>query len=84
MDLPFRHPVVHDLDTGIRYMNHIHASAAGNGGNSFTPIRYPLAPRTGLPASRAWRGRVSACTLVMIEGLGTQHTQLVVDELPAG
>ncbi|MCK9794903.1 hypothetical protein M1843_14220 [Isoptericola sp. 4D.3] len=75
----FRLPVVVDLDTGIRYMNHVHASAGGNGGNSFTPNRYPLVPRPDLQVAATWRGRVTACTIVMIEGLENQHTTLVVE-----
>ncbi|SCD59806.1 hypothetical protein GA0115246_103605, partial [Streptomyces sp. SolWspMP-sol7th] len=76
---PFRHPVVTDLDTGIRWMNHVHASPFDNGGNSFTANEYPLVPRTsGLEIERTWRGRVTACTLVFVEGLSTQHTALVV------
>ncbi len=49
----FRHPVVLDLDTGIRYMNHVHASRAGNGGNSFAANPYPLtrAPTSSSAAS---------------------------------
>ncbi|MFE6971638.1 hypothetical protein [Isoptericola sp. NPDC057653] len=76
---PSSHPVVVDLDTGIRYMNHVHASAGGNGGNSFTPNRYPLDPRPDLPVAATWRGRVTACTLVMVEGLENQHTTLLVE-----
>ncbi|MFJ4440110.1 hypothetical protein [Streptomyces sp. NPDC088923] len=76
---PFRHPVVTDLDTGIRWMNHVHASPHGNGGNSFKANEYPLAPRTGgLEIARTWRGGVTACTLVFVEGLSTQHTALVI------
>jgi len=78
----FRHPVVQDLDTGIRYMNHVHASRGDNGGNSFTPNRYPLMPRPDLSVSRVWRARVTACTLVFVEGLSVQHTTLELDEVP--
>jgi hypothetical protein len=77
----FRHPVVQDLDTGIRYMNHVHASRGGNGGNEFTPNRYPLTPRAALTVARVWKGRVVGCALVFVEGIGTQHTALEVEEL---
>lgn len=69
-------PVLHDLDTGIRYMNHAHASIGGNGGNSFVANRYPFEPLAELEAAEVWRGRVLACTLVMVEGLENQHTVL--------
>ncbi|MGH1565442.1 hypothetical protein [Mumia sp. DW29H23] len=72
----FRHPALQDLDTGIRYLNHVHVSRGGNGGNSFTPNKYPLQPRTDLSVARVWRARVAACTLVNVEGLDTQHTML--------
>jgi len=78
----FRHPVLLDVDTGIRYMNHVHVSVGPNGGNSFQPKGYPLTPRQNLPVSRVWRGRVLACALVSVEGLSTQHTTLDLDPLP--
>ncbi|MBD3554979.1 hypothetical protein [Streptomyces sp. SP18CM02] len=77
----FRHPVVLDLDTGIRYMNHVHASRAGNGGNSFAANPYPLTPRADLVVSRVYRARVTACTIVAVEGLDTQHTALALERL---
>ncbi|UOQ55752.1 hypothetical protein MUN78_08475 [Leucobacter allii] len=76
-------PAIVDLDTGIRYMNHAHASIAGNGGNSFRANRYPLAPLPSLTVERVWRARVTACTLVMVEGLESQHTMLELDA-PSG
>jgi hypothetical protein len=76
-------PAVVDLDTGIRYMNHVHGSAGGNGGLPFFANSYPLEPRPELPVAEVWRGRVTACTLVMVEGLEGQHTMLVVAEQPA-
>ncbi|GHF62399.1 hypothetical protein FHX82_002917 [Amycolatopsis bartoniae] len=81
MTLPFRHPVVVDLDTGIRYMNHVHAREDGNGGNAFTPNHYPFAPRPGLAVSRVYEARVVACTLVSVEGLSTQHTMLALEPI---
>ena len=75
----FLAPMVQDLDTGIRYLNHAHASTAGNGGNIFTPNRYPLTPLAGLVVERVWRASVLACTLVFVEGLGTQHTTLELE-----
>lgn len=75
----FAHPVVVDLDTGIRYMNHVHASRHGNGGNSFTANRYPLEPRPDLEVAARWKGRVTACTIVMVEGLENPHTTLQVE-----
>lgn len=79
----FSYPVLVDLDTGIRYMNHVHASIGGNGGNSFFANRYPLEPLPSLVVARVWRGRVAACSLVMVEALESQHTTLLVDEEPA-
>jgi hypothetical protein len=78
----FQHPVLLDVDTGIRYMNHVHASAGSNGGNSYRPNRYPLTPRRELPVSRVWRGRVLGCALVYVEALSTRHTALELDPLP--
>lgn len=75
----FAHPVVVDLDTGIQYMNHVHASRHGNGGNSFTANRYPLEPRPDLEVAARWKGRVTACTIVMVEGLENPHTTLQVE-----
>ncbi|MFJ2958777.1 hypothetical protein [Streptomyces sp. NPDC087270] len=84
-DQPFRHPVILDVTTGIRYMNHMHVHRGDNGGNCFAPNDYPLEPRTDLPVRRVYRARVKACALVMVEGLDQQHTKLVVDVLgPAG
>jgi hypothetical protein len=77
----FRHPAVQDLDTGVRYLNHVHVSAEGNGGNAFRPNRYALTPRSGLPVARTWRARVVACTLVGVEGLPSQHTMLAVEPI---
>lgn len=79
---PFQYPVLLDTVTGIRYMNHSHVSVDGNGGNSFRANRYPLTPRAALVASAVWRGVVVACSIVMVEGLQSQHTTLVLD--PAG
>ncbi len=75
----FRHPSLLDLDTGIRYFNHVHASTGGNGGNVYTPNRYPFLPRTDLAVERVYRGRVAACSLIFVEGLVTQHTMLALD-----
>jgi hypothetical protein len=80
-DQPFRHPVILDVATNIRYMNHMHVHRGDNGGNSFTANDYPLTPRTDLPVKRVYRARVRACTLVMVEGLDGQHTKLVVEVL---
>jgi len=77
----FSFPMLLDLDTGIRYMNHVHASVGGNGGNMFTANRYPFAPRPELVVEEVWRARVTACTLVMVEGLDGQHTMLALDRL---
>jgi hypothetical protein len=77
----FRHPAVQDLDTGIRYLNHVHVSWGGNGGNVFEPNRYAFTPRRELPVARTWRARVVACTVVNVEGLATQHTMLALDPL---
>jgi hypothetical protein len=71
-------PVVTDLDTGIRYMNHVHGSAGGNGANAFTPNTYPFAPRPDLVESARWQGVVAACTIVLVEALPEQHTMLAV------
>ncbi|WP_059007707.1 hypothetical protein [Streptomyces specialis] len=79
MSEAFRHPVVADLDTGIRYMNHVHARAYGNGGNTFTANDYPFTPRANLVVSRVFRARVAACTLVFVEGLSVQHTMLLLE-----
>lgn len=76
---PFQIPVILDLDTGIRYMNHRHVSRGDNGGNDFVPNNYSSEPRSDLPVSRVYRAKVTACTLVMVEGLENQHTTLVVD-----
>jgi hypothetical protein len=80
---PFQIPVVRDLDTGIRYMNHRHVSRGDNGGNDFVPSAYPTEPRSDLVTGRTYRARVTACTLVMIEGLENQHTTLQVTPLDA-
>jgi hypothetical protein len=80
---PFRLPAILDLNTSIRYMNHAHASPGANGGNSFTPNSYPVRPRSALAVERVYRARVVACTLVMVEGLGIQHTTLVIEPLGA-
>ncbi|MCL2555299.1 MAG: hypothetical protein FWE75_24540 [Actinomycetia bacterium] len=78
-DQPFRHPVILDVTTNIRYMNHMHVRRGDNGGNSFVPNDYPLEPRTDLPVKRVYRARVKECAIVMVEGLDHQHTKLVVD-----
>ncbi|MFI5615162.1 hypothetical protein [Amycolatopsis sp. NPDC051903] len=85
MSEAFRHPVLVDRTTGIRYMNHVHASTGGNGGNTFTPTLYSVLPRPDLPVSAVWTGKVVACALVMNEGLSGQHTTLVLEpaERPA-
>jgi hypothetical protein len=71
-------PVVTDLDTGIRYMNHVHGSAGGNGANAFAPNAYPFAPRAELVEAARWRGTVAACTIVLVEALPEQHTMLAI------
>jgi hypothetical protein len=73
------HPAVLDLDTGIRYLNHVHVSAGNNGGNAFRPNAYPFEPRPDLSVARIWRGRVAACTVVEVEGLSAQHTMLAIE-----
>jgi hypothetical protein len=78
----FQHPVLLDVDTGIRFMNHVHASAGANGGNAHRPNRYPRTPRPELPVNRVWRGRVLACALVYVEALSTQHTTLELEPDP--
>ncbi|MDR2997068.1 MAG: hypothetical protein LBU78_02995 [Microbacterium sp.] len=77
---PSSFPMVVDLTTGIRYLNHAHVSTAGNGGNSFQANIYPLLPLPSLEVERSWRGRVTACTVVMVEGLENQHTMITFDE----
>ncbi|WAP56170.1 hypothetical protein [Streptomyces sp. S465] len=74
---PCQYPVVLDLDTGIRYMNHVHASRGGNGGLLLRP--YPLVPRGDLQVSRVYQAVVTACALVMVEGYDNQHTTLLVE-----
>jgi hypothetical protein len=73
---PFQMPVILDLDTGIRYMNHRHVSRGDNGGNDFVTNSYPSAIRSDLVVSRVYRATVTACSLLMIEGLSGQHTTL--------
>ncbi|GLV78025.1 hypothetical protein [Streptomyces hygroscopicus] len=74
---PCQYPAVLDLDTGIRYMSHVHASRGGNGG--FMPHPYPLVPRNDLPVSRVYQAVVKACTLVMVDAFENQHTTLLVE-----
>jgi hypothetical protein len=78
---PFQVPVVRDLDTGIRCMNHRHVSRGDNGGNGFVPNSYPSQPRSGLVVGRVYRAEVTECTLVMVEGLEGRHTTLMVTPL---
>ncbi|ARQ70302.1 hypothetical protein [Streptomyces marincola] len=75
----FQFPMVVDLDTGIRYMNHVHATTAGNAGSAYKSNAYPLTPRPDLVVDRVYRARVRACTLVFVEILYTQHTTLALD-----
>lgn len=75
----FAMPVVVDLDTGIRYMNHAHAVNGRFVGGAVTPSRYPLEPRGDLEIAGVWRGTVTACTLVMVEDVDNQHTMLQID-----
>ncbi|WP_326568795.1 hypothetical protein VSH64_44800 [Amycolatopsis rhabdoformis] len=79
MSEAFRHPMLLDRTTGIRYLNHVHVSASGNGGNTFTPVLYPVVPRADLVVSAVWLGTVVACAVVMNEGLSGQHTTLVLE-----
>jgi len=76
----FRHPTVRDLDSGILYMNHVHASAGPDTSVPFLANDYPVVPREELVVARVWRGRVTACALVHVEGPDTQHTALRIDE----
>ncbi|GHH73784.1 hypothetical protein GCM10018793_13140 [Streptomyces sulfonofaciens] len=71
------YPVVRDLDTGIRYMSHVHASRGENGGLIIDP--YPLAPRSDLPVSRVYHAVVKACTLVLVDAFDNQYTTLLVE-----
>jgi hypothetical protein len=64
---------------GIRYMTHVHASTAGNGGNRMRANPYPLTPRAELAVAAVTHATVVACTLVFIEGLATQHTVLEIE-----
>jgi hypothetical protein len=73
---PQLHPAVQDLDTGIRYLNHVHVSTAGNGGTPFRANPYPLTPMSGLQVARVSRATVVACTLVWVEGITAQQTVL--------
>jgi hypothetical protein len=77
--LPHISPVVVDLETGIRWMNHVHASRGNNGGYTYRSNGYPLQPMADLEVARVLRGRVTACTVVMVEGLSTQQTALEVE-----
>jgi hypothetical protein len=78
LGLPHISPAILDLDTGIRYLSHAHASTAGNGGNAFRANPYPLVPRAELAVAAVTEATVTACTIVAVEGLGTQHTVLEV------
>ena len=75
---PFTYPALLDLDTGIRYLNHAHVSRGGNGGLPFFANPYPFEPLPDLTVDSVTRGRVTACTLVMVEGLNGQHTMLAI------
>ena len=77
--MPHSRPVVKDLDTGITYMNHVHASAEANGGNSYRPNNYSLGYRSDLPVAEVWQGTVQAASLVFVEALSTQHTVLEIE-----
>jgi hypothetical protein len=74
---PCEFPAVLDLETGIRFMSHVHASRGPNGGFRTTP--YPLTPRADLPVSRVYQAVVKACTLVMVDAFDNQHTILLVE-----
>jgi hypothetical protein len=78
---PDTNAMVLDLDTGIRYANHDHMSRAGNGGGAYVANQYPPAPRADIQVDGIQRARVVTCTLVFVEGLGTQHTVLVLEPL---
>ncbi|MFI6346695.1 hypothetical protein [Streptomyces sp. NPDC050560] len=71
------YPALLDLDTGVRYMSHVHASRGGN--SSYLPSPYPVAPLPGLPVSRVYRAVVRACALVMVDAVDNQYTTLVVE-----
>jgi hypothetical protein len=81
IDSPQTHPAIQDLDTGIRYLNHVHVSTSGNGGNAFRPNIYPLIPLSSLQVARVSRARVVACTVVWVEGITSQQTVLELSEL---
>ncbi|MFE0420378.1 hypothetical protein [Streptomyces tendae] len=72
-----KYPAILDLDTGIRYLNHVHASRGGNGGYMAAP--YPLTARADLPVSRIYRAIVKACTLVLVDAVDNQYTTLLVE-----
>lgn len=72
-----QYPAVLDLDTGIRYMIHVHASRGG--GSRYRRDPYPLDPRNDLPVSRVYRAVVKACTLVLVEAYDNQYTTLLVE-----
>ncbi|MGI6879068.1 hypothetical protein [Microbacterium sp. gxy059] len=81
---PHARPVVRDLETGIRYMNHSHASIGSNGGQVFAPRDMPFAPRPELAVREVWTARVTACTLVYLEGFPAQHTMLDIEPIDEG
>ncbi|CAM3316263.1 hypothetical protein [Stackebrandtia soli] len=72
---PSRSPVVHDLDSGIRYADEVHVSGRGRHGG------FLLAPRDDLSVTAVIRGRVTACTLVHVSIHPIQHTVLEVEPL---
>jgi hypothetical protein len=76
---PFRHPAVLDLTTGIRYLHEMHVRPLASLGGSTTPYDFPLRPSARLPVRRTYRARVTACALLMVEGVSNQHTKLVVE-----
>ncbi|MGO2634412.1 MAG: hypothetical protein ACTH9H_11755 [Galactobacter sp.] len=81
---PYSRPVVKDLETGIVYMNYVHASNGVNGGHGYTPKDYPFGYRQELPVREVWVAKVLACTLVFVEALESRHTQLLLEPYTEG
>ncbi len=74
------HPVLVDLDTGVRYVTHWHVGRHA-AFRSDRPNDYATAPLGDLVAERVLRGRVRACTVVHVSLSDPyQHTVLVLEE----
>lgn len=70
---PHLHPLVRDLDTGIRYTGVVPAADEGEKGETST---------TGgeLPVRQVRTAKVAACTMVLSSGFPSQQTLLELDE----